>query len=668
MAVYQPRPLGVGGDRQGVQDRVLSATPPGGGLFLRTPVPQLEEKRLALEEEVRDLLVKRATRLASEEERPLLFRSSFFLAPKKPDKWRPILNLKPLNKGFIVPRRFRMETLAVILSALRPGQWATSVDLRDAYLHIPIHPEDQRFLAFSFQGTDYVFQALPFGLSTAPRAFTMVCRSVVAYLRRMGLTVYAYLDDWLIVSGSEAEARRHTELVVSLLERLGWLLNRDKSALVPSQRVVYLGADIDFVAGKAGPSEERVGTITQLASEFPAKALRPAREWLRLLGVMASLVDVVPFCRLRMRPLQFCLLRQYRPARDSLRRLISLDSSSAEVLLWWAQPSIVSSGCPFQDTRPLRSLVTDASLSGWGAVCGQESTLGLWSAEESRLHINVLELEAIYRAVLHWGETLRGHQVTVMTDNSTAKAYINRQGGTRSWELFVLTRSLLERCESLQISLRAVFLPGKENVIADALSRRSFDNGEWSLCQDWADFLFGVFGRPSVDLFASNRNHRLPAFCSRFFQPEAWAVDAFSFQWNGLFVYAFPPWCLLQRVLLRVQESRDLEMVLVAPCWPKQPWFPILLSLLCDLPVSVSGRTCQLTQQGGQRRFLGQARLSLSAWRLTSSVLRQRAFLQRLRSSPPPHGEGPLLRRMTPGWTSSGPGQLPWTVIPWRRR
>jgi len=85
--------------------------------------------------------------------------------------------------------------------------------------------------------------------------------------------------------------------------------------------------------------------------------------------------------------------------------------------------------------------VTDASFSVWGAVCG-EPTLGRWSAEESQLLLNILELEAVYQAVLQWGETLQGHQVTARTDNSTAKAYINRQGGTKSWKLFILTRSL----------------------------------------------------------------------------------------------------------------------------------------------------------------------------------------------------------------------------------
>ena len=99
-----------------------------------------------------------------------LFCSSFFLAPKKESTWHPIINLRPLNVS-IRPQRFRMETLAVIIPTLRCGIWATSIDLRDAYLHVPIFPGHQRFLAFQFLGETHRFTSLPFGLSTAPRVF-----------------------------------------------------------------------------------------------------------------------------------------------------------------------------------------------------------------------------------------------------------------------------------------------------------------------------------------------------------------------------------------------------------------------------------------------------------------------------------------------------------------
>jgi len=127
-------------------------------------------------------------------------------------------------------------------------------------MHIPIHPGDQRFLAFQLQGSGLRVSSALLWSDDGAQGLHHGLPVGSGLPAKNWLIVYAYLDDWLIVNSSEAEARRHTDQVVSLLERLGWVLNREKSALVPSQRVVYLGADIDFVAGKAGPSEERVAS------------------------------------------------------------------------------------------------------------------------------------------------------------------------------------------------------------------------------------------------------------------------------------------------------------------------------------------------------------------------------------------------------------------------
>lgn len=75
-----------------------------------------------------------------------------------------------------------METLASIRPVLPKGMWATSIDLKDTYMHIPIHPDSMR-IAFCYREVDYHFVALLFGLSTGPRVFTWVTCAVLVYLR-----------------------------------------------------------------------------------------------------------------------------------------------------------------------------------------------------------------------------------------------------------------------------------------------------------------------------------------------------------------------------------------------------------------------------------------------------------------------------------------------------
>ena len=68
--------------------------------------------------------------------------------------------------------KFKMETSELIRSSLQEHEWVTSVDLQDAYFHLPIHAAYGKFFSFKFEGVRYEFWATPFGLGSAPREFT----------------------------------------------------------------------------------------------------------------------------------------------------------------------------------------------------------------------------------------------------------------------------------------------------------------------------------------------------------------------------------------------------------------------------------------------------------------------------------------------------------------
>ena len=96
--------------------------------------------------------------------------------------------------------------------------------------------------------------------------------------------------------------------------------------------------------------------------------MAPARAWLKLLGLMASLVDVVDYCRLHMRPIQLHLLAVYRPNRDSIELLVPTTDWLRPHLLWWRDPANLMGGRAFRRPCPTLTVTTDASLSGWGAT------------------------------------------------------------------------------------------------------------------------------------------------------------------------------------------------------------------------------------------------------------------------------------------------------------
>jgi hypothetical protein len=72
-----------------------------------------------------------------------------------------------------------------------------------------------------------------------------------------------------------------------------------------------------------------------------------------------------------------------------------------------------------------------------------------------------------------------------------------------------------------------------------------------------------------------------------------------SLSWDGMFVYAFPPFCFLLQVLLKIMQS-DCKIILIAPAWPKQAWFPELLLLSCARPLKLPFRRDLLSQFKGK--------------------------------------------------------------------
>ena len=128
-----------------------------------------------------------------------------------------------------------METPESIRTSLIPGEWVSSIDLLDSYLHIPIHPNSRKYLRFCYKSQVFQFTSLLFGLATAPEVFTMIVKEVKLMALSRGLRIHQYLDDWLIRSQSQEEAQVNTQTVVDLTQSLGWIINQEKSELKPTQ-------------------------------------------------------------------------------------------------------------------------------------------------------------------------------------------------------------------------------------------------------------------------------------------------------------------------------------------------------------------------------------------------------------------------------------------------
>ena len=134
-----------------------------------------------MDEEVSALLAKHAIRRVSRTSLGLVSR--MFVVPKKDSGWRPIINLKWLNKTFL-NASLRMDMVRDVAALLRLSDWAASIDLKDVYFHIPVN---HRFLRFGWRGLLYEYMLLPFGLCLAPLIFTLVTKPLQAFLHTQGI-------------------------------------------------------------------------------------------------------------------------------------------------------------------------------------------------------------------------------------------------------------------------------------------------------------------------------------------------------------------------------------------------------------------------------------------------------------------------------------------------
>ena len=100
-------------------------------------------------------------------------------------------------------------------------------------------------------------------------------------------------------------------------------------------------------------------------------------------------------------------------------------------------------------------IFTDASKEGWGAHLNERIARGSWSVPESKLHINYLELKAVFLALKEFQDLCVDKIVLVATDNTTVVSYINKEGGMRSGPLCALLWRILTWCTQRQVTLKA---------------------------------------------------------------------------------------------------------------------------------------------------------------------------------------------------------------------
>lgn len=505
--------------------------------------------------------------------------SPIFLADKPNGQKRFILNLKKLNKNVTTPH-FKMEDYRTALKILTPGVFMTTVDLKDAYFTIPIHADDRKFLRFQFGNTIYEFVCMPFGLSSAPYCFTKLMKPVVKKLRTHGIICVNYLDDFCVFGESFNICLENTKILCELLLSLGFIVNKEKSCLIPSTSVKFLGFNFVSLKMKIEIPTEKKENIKRLTRQFKVKESCKIRDLAAFIGTLCSACPAVKYGWVYTKILEREKFLALSLNNNNYEATMTLPRYLSDEFVWWEQ-NIMRANNDIKNNNFQKEIFTDASLTGWGACCKNEKTHGFWSETDKKFHINVLELKAIFYGLKCFAAKLSNCSILIRCDNTTAISYINRMGSIRFPNLGKIAREIWQWCECRNLWIFASYISSKNNFVADEESRRSSDETEWSLSQKAYKMISHRFGTPEVDLFASYINHKCEKYISWRRDPGSFAVDAFTLPWQFLDFYAFPPFNLILRVLQKIIQDKATG-VLVVPQWYSQPWYPIF----CKLKIS----------------------------------------------------------------------------------
>jgi len=504
------------------------------------------------------------------------FISNIFTVPKPNGNRRFILNLKKLNQ-FIYCPHFKMEDYRSVCNLIRENMFLATVDLQDAYFHIPINAQFQKYLKFYFQDTLYQFNCVPFGLCTAPLIFTKILKPVFEKLRSLGFPSVRYLDDFLLLGYDKMHCEESIAITLKRLESLGFTINYQKSSLYPSTSQRFLGFIFDSESMNVCLPEEKIKRVSESISRFLSSIKIKIQQASELQGLLISVCPGVEYAMLYTRSLAIDIQKSLDKFAEDYSAPFSYSDETKDDLGWWLTHISNATRKIRQDVYE-HTIFSDASKTGWGCHHNNVESPGWWSSTQKHLHINVLESLAVEMALQIFAKKWSNTQILLRVDNDTAISYINRYGGCHNEDLLRIAKRIWKFCEERQLFIFASYIKSKDNFKADANSRAQIDESEWILRSDCFQRIVNSFGSPQIDLFASHLSNKCPRFCSWHPDPKSEAVDAFTVDWNFDLGYAFPPFCVIPRVLKKLRISQ-CKCIVVVPDWPSQSWYPEFMRL-----------------------------------------------------------------------------------------
>ena len=591
--------------------------------------------------------------------------------------------------------KYKFASVADAYAFMKPYSYMCKVDFSEAYRSVPLCTRLWRYHCYEVEDTMMMDLRLMFGHTVGPGLFTKLSSAVVRKVKAQGCPgTIGYLDDIIVISNTQAENQRCFEILTELVLFLGFKLN-PKKLEAPTQSLTYLGIQLESNASGVGEvtasiDEDKIATIERLCNKVLAQQFIKLQDLEWMLGLMSFCAQVIWGARLFMRSGYEMLhrLRREPRARLGVSRGLRLD------LDFWLRLLRTYNGQAVKLVRQVMHtdfFAVDSSgkigmggyLAGlyfavtWDEVRAWPVTDFSPFRDEASSHINYLELYVIYYALYLWGERLRGYEVLIWTDNTTAEAMVGHLWGKK--DFIPLLKEIWLLMVKYDVRLRPLPIRSKANKESDALSRQDWvafadsvglprayaralsEQRPWamellqqhalrqaSLVTDYDDWMiafwafhdlwkaFGPFEWDgAVDIWASN------TYCK-----GGWSIrdDATRQDWDEMSVYCNPPYSCILDFLVRflfckMRSPLGTAAVFVLPMWEGTRFW----DLVSEHPtifriVRMYEKNTRLftspNRKGVERKFCGLTRWPVVVVRVAPEPLPYRLDLTEWASSP----------------------------------
>lgn len=437
--------------------------------------------------------------------------------PKKSGGWRPITNCKqPVGSSVnsymtTTYKEFCYATVDTVISMVQQGCYMASVDIQAAYRSILVHPSQWKFQGVKWQingKATYLYDThVCFGLKCAPYLFTQVSNFVLRCLQRRGFyKSIVYLDDFLVFGDTRQECETAQLTLISILRSLGFYIAW-KKCTTPSQVITYLGVVFNSIDMSVSLPSEKMSKLQSEVRFFIGKTRASKRQVQRLCGILSHCAKVVKGGRTFSQRV-INMLKGWTTSKKRIR----LPTEFKYDLYWWRDFAAVFNGKNQMIQANYGegpSFYTDACLSGYGCWEDRDWQAGYYNVSvtpdlssvdqshqhwvnvhvedlESQSNINVLELIPVWLYVKRRAPEWRNLHVLCRCDNISVQFAINK-GHSSNQACMSLLRDIFWVCATENIHLTVLYIRGKDNGLADALSRICFTNSisvltEFPLC------------------------------------------------------------------------------------------------------------------------------------------------------------------------------------------